>query len=693
MICLKGVYKVYSNFKLRVEFLNLPTNGLVLLTGENGSGKSTLLNILSLNDFNFEGDYYFNDLLINKKNYEEIKNNNIAFMLQKHNYIDFLNAKDNLMLTNKLNNTPLYIDRSLLTKQSNQLSDGEKTLIEIYRALLSGKSIFLFDEITNFLSFDNALLILNELKKISKNNLVIVVSHDERLKKEFEYYIELKEGKINNTNLPLSDKPSFKKINKKSNKQKVKNIFNYSFKFIFHHFVESICFIFLLTFTCFFSFYSIDEVTAIYNINNEFDDIANYKASFCNLIDFEENKVFFNKTDKTFYLDGLQKGVSNELVLKINNIFEENEIFYLNKDINLFIGNFYGDDILHANNYFLNSAIDVNYESKLVTYNLCGKILTSKYILDRADKDSSYLSIDGLAKSRVIEIKLDNGLRINSKFDLKKNIGFEDFFKGNFNVSYISASIFEEKFNKKIEISDNEIYIPNKFKKYLVYQNVKFNDLNFNSKNYINLIDLNNIFKNTRLKCLNHDTESVVVSDANFAKLRDLTREFHYILVNNANNQNMNEISKLMKDNLLNAEFIDSDGKELYSMYDVYRQKKFYIDNINRIVILISITFFSNLLIIFILNHHAYETNKRNLLIFKSLGYKKMMKNILMFSNSIIVIISFSIAIVLEFLNNMNNMGSVYLGFNYITYIIYILILIIYVLFNYIYIYKIRKDG
>ena len=694
MIKLKNIYKSYKEFSLSINELILPDNGLILLCGRNGSGKSTLLNIISLNDLDFHGDIYYNDEILKKDNYKKIKNKEIIFVLQKHNFIDFLNASDNLNLNNYLkDNQETIMSEAFKNKKNNELSDGEKTIIEIDRALFADKKIFLFDEITNFLSFENTLKVLDKLKEVSKDNLVIVVSHDERIKKEFEYFIELENGKIKNRKLPKTNEETTNQINNARDNAKVP--FKLSFKFFLHNMFKYICFVLLLSFTSFFGVYSIDESTSIYNINRELNNDRLYLRSLLSFYDFEDNNTYFSEIDEKYYRTNIPKGVSNKLIRKVEDTFNKENIYYLNWNLNFFIGDLYNDDLLHVNNSFLNRALNVDYKNNLVTYELYGKTITSDFVLDRGEYRTCFISHEGFENSKVSEIKLNNGLRINENLNLEKNVGTADFLMGYYNISYISESDYENKYGKNIDVKDNEIYLPKNLNAYYVKENIKFNNISEGKnadENFINLINLNDIFIDTKLVKLNEECDSVIISDNNFDKINDLTRVYERILVDNFDNQNIHKLKSFLKSNTVNAEFISLEGQLLNSFKDIYLSKKYYYESLPRLIILILVTQISNLTIIYLLNYHFYNRNKRNLLIFKSLGYENKIKDILMITNTVIIIFCFLIGIMLELINAIVTSNGSYLGFNYISYTIYILILIVYILFNYFYIYKIRKD-
>lgn len=160
------------------EHLNLTINkpGLFILKGESGSGKSTLLNLIA------DYDSFDNGVI-------EI-DHNISTIFQNYELISELNVLENIMLTKKRNKEDDEIIHSLeledlLDYYPDELSGGQKQRVGIARALVLNPSIILCDEPTESLDIDNKHLVMNLLKKLSINRIVIVASHDESMIKEY----------------------------------------------------------------------------------------------------------------------------------------------------------------------------------------------------------------------------------------------------------------------------------------------------------------------------------------------------------------------------------------------------------------------------------------------------------------------------------------------------------------------------
>lgn len=198
--------------------LSLPNFGLFLLEGENGVGKSTLLNIIDYNDTDFTGELIFNNQEINKKNASKYRKFNVFTLYQDTILFEDLTIRQNLIkispkkisdddIKNILEQVNLHND---LDQVVNSLSMGEKKRLMISFSFLFKPDILLCDEITNNLDEENTKDVLEAIKAISKNCLVVFVSHyiPEKLKEIFDdkilienHKLSLKKGEIKDNDL------------------------------------------------------------------------------------------------------------------------------------------------------------------------------------------------------------------------------------------------------------------------------------------------------------------------------------------------------------------------------------------------------------------------------------------------------------------------------------------------------------
>ena len=222
MIELRNVTKIYKSKKasdtiaLNDISLKFPDKGLVFVLGSSGSGKSTLLNLLGLLDKPTNGEILVNGTNINKmsdKLLTRYRNNYIGFIFQEFNLFDELNVYDNIELCINVKNVldlkgkidNLLNDLGLSgygKRKINELSGGEKGRVAIARAIIKSPSVILADEPTGNLDSENSKIIFDILKKISKNHLVIVVSHEEALAQIYaDAIVRLEDGKIIQNNI------------------------------------------------------------------------------------------------------------------------------------------------------------------------------------------------------------------------------------------------------------------------------------------------------------------------------------------------------------------------------------------------------------------------------------------------------------------------------------------------------------
>ena len=195
--------------------LNFPNKGLVFITGKSGSGKSTLLNLLGLLDKPSSGKLFINNKSVNKLKNKETdfyRNTYMGFVFQDYNLLDNLNVYKNIELAVDLQKKHITKDElnktldivglnGLGNRKVNELSGGQKQRVAIGRAIIKNPNIILADEPTGNLDIETSKQIFNILKQISKQKLVIVVTHNIDLARDYaDRIIEIEEGKIKSDN-------------------------------------------------------------------------------------------------------------------------------------------------------------------------------------------------------------------------------------------------------------------------------------------------------------------------------------------------------------------------------------------------------------------------------------------------------------------------------------------------------------
>ena len=217
MYILENIRKTYKSKKssdtiaLNGVSLKLPNKGLIFVVGESGSGKSTLLNVLGALDSIDEGSVFFNGRDISKfseKEMDSYRNTCVGFVFQDYNVLEQYNVRDNIALSKKLQgeevseNVIIDILRSLGLdnlgdRKINELSGGQKQRVAIGRALIKDSRVILADEPTGNLDSESSKQIFELLKSISKERLVVVVSHNVESAKFYgDRVITLRDGVI-----------------------------------------------------------------------------------------------------------------------------------------------------------------------------------------------------------------------------------------------------------------------------------------------------------------------------------------------------------------------------------------------------------------------------------------------------------------------------------------------------------------
>ena len=233
MLVLKDVIKRYGN-KIVLNNINLQFSncGLVFILGPSGSGKSTLLNLIGKLDSIDKGTISINEQDITDISNEEFYNNKVGFVFQHYNLINYLTVTDNLKLVTSGSPEKL-INYLQLDKIKNQivstLSGGEQQRVAIARAIANDPQIILCDEPTGALDNLTGQKMIEILKSIAKEKLVIVVTHNTEIASKYgDRIIKLCDGKIvgdkiivSPPEIPFQGKP------RKRYKSCFKNLYSY----------------------------------------------------------------------------------------------------------------------------------------------------------------------------------------------------------------------------------------------------------------------------------------------------------------------------------------------------------------------------------------------------------------------------------------------------------------------------------
>lgn len=245
MLELKNIKKDYKliNYEVKaIKGINLAfrDSEFVSILGPSGCGKTTLLNIIGGLDKYTSGDVKINN--ISTKNYKDTdwdnyRNKKIGFVFQSYNLIAHLsvlaNVEMGLMIGGIKKHKRRKLALSALTqvglkkeagKKPNQLSGGQMQRVAIARAIVNSPEIILADEPTGALDSETSVQVLNILKKISKDRLVIMVTHNSNLANIFsDRIIEMLDGKITKDTQPVEEKELILANNKTQEKKPIKN--------------------------------------------------------------------------------------------------------------------------------------------------------------------------------------------------------------------------------------------------------------------------------------------------------------------------------------------------------------------------------------------------------------------------------------------------------------------------------------
>lgn len=204
MLEIKNVTKSFDRPLFKEMSMTFQETGMYVIVGKSGSGKSTLLNILGGLDNEYQGV-----IEIDGQDIRQIPHyirKYIGFIFQQFYLIEEMNVKENVNLISYFKRIMIfkkeyYLERlkikDLQRYKTAILSGGQKQRVAIYRGFIAKHPIILCDEPTGALDAKNSEEIFKILKQLSKEKLVIVISHDEILAKKYhDYLYEIKDYQL-----------------------------------------------------------------------------------------------------------------------------------------------------------------------------------------------------------------------------------------------------------------------------------------------------------------------------------------------------------------------------------------------------------------------------------------------------------------------------------------------------------------
>ena len=221
---IKKDYKVGDNVVHALKGINITfrSKDFVSVLGPSGCGKTTLLNIIGGLDHYTEGDLIIDNISTKKfkdRDWDTYRNHRIGFIFQSYNLIPHQTILENVELAltigglkkeERIKRAKKALDevglKDLYSKKGNQLSGGQCQRVAIARALVNEPDILLADEPTGALDSVTSVQIMDLMKKISENKLVIMVTHNPDLAYKYSTrIINLKDGLVVDDSNPLNE--------------------------------------------------------------------------------------------------------------------------------------------------------------------------------------------------------------------------------------------------------------------------------------------------------------------------------------------------------------------------------------------------------------------------------------------------------------------------------------------------------
>ena len=219
--------------------LNLKDNEFVAILGPSGSGKTTLLNIIGGLDRYDSGDVIINGISTKKykdRDWDSYRNHTIGFVFQSYNLIPHQTVLANVELALTISGIGKAERReravkaleevglgNQLHKKPNQMSGGQMQRVAIARALVNDPDILLADEPTGALDSDTSVQVMDLLREVAKDRLVVMVTHNPELAEQYATRIvKLRDGKIRSDSDPFlieegtQEEPQHKNMGKSS---------------------------------------------------------------------------------------------------------------------------------------------------------------------------------------------------------------------------------------------------------------------------------------------------------------------------------------------------------------------------------------------------------------------------------------------------------------------------------------------
>lgn len=669
MLELKNVSKSYKNTKvLNNVNIKFREKEFVSILGPSGSGKTTLLNIIGGLDKYDEGDLIIDGVLtknFKESDWDNYRSKKIGFIFQNYNLINHLTAFENVelaLLVNGKKNKSKVIDtlkkvglENEMNKLPNELSGGQMQRVAIARSIINENDIILADEPTGALDSKTSVEIMEILKEISRNKLVIMVTHNVELANIYsDRIIEINDGKI------IKDTKEYNEFSKENVKKgkKMSMSFLTSLYLSFRNLLTKKGRTFLVSFAGSIGIFGISLILSLSNgLNNyikntENEYLSNYPITIYKnneILNFDLNlKEIKGSPDKiTAYNDIVSNYINDSK--KYNNLYDFKKYIdkgLLNKYVN-FITYDYNLELQIYNNYEkVNSIYKVLSDDEIKeNYDLVyGSIPKNKneivLIVDKNNViNSSILYSLGIKDKNELSIIYEK-IKNNENVNLEEEYNFDELLKGEYKLilntdyyvkvknNYIDKSndinymkkIIDNGMNIKIVgiLKPKNDYVANNvigYKFDLIKYIIQKNRLSIIGKEQLNNKKIN-VLSNRKFDNLNNTYDNIV----NILGINDLDNPDCISIYFNTLNDKKNII------------------KEIDDYNENHNEKITYVDNIKMILntitnivnsisyILIGLVFVSLIvssLMIAIVTYISVLERKKEIGILKSLGFSR----------------------------------------------------------------------
>lgn len=474
MIELKNISKSFkkgdeSVLVFQNTSLFLDDCGLSAITGASGSGKTTLINLLAGLDNDFSGEFFINGI----NAVSEYPHEQIAYVMQDDNLFENLSVYNNVNIYNEIHDNE--IDKilkqldiyNLRNKKVSKLSGGERRRVSLAKAMLKSPKILICDEPISSLDYDNSINVLNLLKELSKNILVIFSCHNEELVKKYADNIyNLENNKIvqitknkcilNTTikNEPLTIRKKYRFFtitnNFFNNKKNISvSIFSLSFLFL----------IFIILTIFLFQNFSYIQAETMKKENDYTMLVATNDPSICNIYLKDDNNFlnFFAENQENNYYYYILP--INYCFYDVSNINTNEIIGDIPRNTNeIMIYQILAEDLIH---YGL-----MDEYSTLIYYDTINELLNKKITIDNNEFVITGIIKQDLKNFQILE-QDDLWLQGNRNYEKKEKL-----FSGKiltYSGNIITTRSTLEFLNSKYNISQNN---------YLRYKTKEINDYN-----------------------------------------------------------------------------------------------------------------------------------------------------------------------------------------------------------------------